>query len=177
MSSRTRLVAAALAVGLAGCTSAQYDAAPTGPVPPPTGSAPHAPGDDAGASAREASPTSSPTSSTSSTPSRTPSPPPACPASGAVDDVVWTTADGGRSLAVTPSQALRECGGVLVQVDGIPPGWDEVLALGGEEADSPAMRQQFVCHLRFARTKATWNLEPWRPEVDEQTLLRTRCNP
>lgn len=100
-----------------------------------------------------------------------------CPQTGAITTVAWTEAEGGRSLAVTPASPLRACAGPLTRWDGIPPGWREVLDLAGTEADSPAMEQQYACHLRFARAKETWNLEPWRPEVDEDELMLARCNP
>jgi hypothetical protein len=55
-----------------------------------------------------------------------------------------------------------------------------VLALA-PEADLPGMRDQFVCHFRFAEVaqpgKTSWNLEPWRPVVDDQTMTATGCNP
>lgn len=106
-----------------------------------------------------------------------PTAPVPCPGAGAVHSATWTQAEGGRSLAVTPAESLRACAGPLARWDGIPPGWAEVLDLAGPEADSPAMRQQYACHLRFARAKDAWNLEPWRPEVSEEDLLLARCNP
>jgi len=49
------------------------------------------------------------------------------------------------------------------------------------DADTPGMRQQFVCHWRFAELakpgKTSWNLEPWRPLVDNATMIWSRCNP
>lgn len=100
-----------------------------------------------------------------------------CPDEAAVDDVAWTEAEGGASLAVTPSSALRACAGPFLRWESEPPGWDETVALAGPSADSPAMRQQYVCHLRFARAKDVWHLEPWRPLVGEEQLLADRCNP
>ena len=43
------------------------------------------------------------------------------------------------------------------------------------------MRAQFVCHWRFAEIaepgKTSWNLEPWRPVVDDQAMVDAGCNP
>ena len=58
--------------------------------------------------------------------------------------------------------------------------WDEVLARS-PEADTPGMRAQFVCHWQFAEVaqpgKTSWNLEPWRPVVDDAEMFASRCNP
>ena len=47
--------------------------------------------------------------------------------------------------------------------------------------DTPGMAEQFRCHwdyAEFARPgKTSWNLEPWRPVVDEVTMLDSGCNP
>jgi hypothetical protein len=49
------------------------------------------------------------------------------------------------------------------------------------DADTPGMREQFMCHWTYAEFaqpgKSSWNLEPWRPEVDEDTMVGTGCNP
>lgn len=107
----------------------------------------------------------------------TSSPRPTCPADGAIVSATWTRAEGGRSLEVVPADALRDCAGPLVRWDDIPPGWSSVLTLAGSEADSPGMLQQYTCHLRFAPAKDTWNLEPWRPDVTQEQLWATGCNP
>jgi hypothetical protein len=43
------------------------------------------------------------------------------------------------------------------------------------------MRAQFVCHWHFAELaqpgKTSWNLEAWRPFVDDDAMLASRCNP
>lgn len=58
--------------------------------------------------------------------------------------------------------------------------WAEVLRLA-PQADTPGMREQFRCHWDFAENvqpgKASWNLEPWRPVVDDATMVTTGCNP
>jgi hypothetical protein len=56
-----------------------------------------------------------------------------------------------------------------------------VAVLPAAIAAPPSMRAQFVCHRQFAELvkpgKTSWNLEPWRPVVDESEMLRTGCNP
>jgi Protein of unknown function (DUF2599) len=58
--------------------------------------------------------------------------------------------------------------------------WGEVLA-AAPEADTPGMRDQFICHWQFAEFaqpgKTSWNLEPWRPVVDAAAMVDARCNP
>ncbi|WP_414647956.1 DUF2599 domain-containing protein [Cellulomonas sp.] len=39
------------------------------------------------------------------------------------------------------------------------------------------MHDQFLCHALGAADKATWNLEPWRPDVGSMATLMARCNP
>jgi hypothetical protein len=43
------------------------------------------------------------------------------------------------------------------------------------------MREQFDCHWQFAELghpgKTSWNLEPWRPEVDAVAMMSAGCNP
>jgi hypothetical protein len=147
----------------------------------PTGS----PVDDAApvASVSPAPPSPTPLSPTSDSSTSTgpaasgPTGPVPCPTAAAIRAVTWTTAEGGRSLAVEPHEQLRRCGGPSARWTGAAPGWDEVVELSGPEADSPAMAQQYACHLRYARSKASWNLEPWRPHVADEDLLLAGCNP
>lgn len=58
--------------------------------------------------------------------------------------------------------------------------WAEVLALS-PEADTAGMRAQFICHWQYAEIrqpgKPSWNLEPWRPVVDDSEMLASGCNP
>ncbi|UMB68918.1 DUF2599 domain-containing protein [Mycobacterium paraterrae] len=58
--------------------------------------------------------------------------------------------------------------------------WAEVVALA-PQADTAGMRDQFRCHWDFAENvqpgKTSWNLEPWRPVVDDATMVTTGCNP
>jgi hypothetical protein len=58
--------------------------------------------------------------------------------------------------------------------------WAEVLALS-PDGDTAGMRAQFICHWQFAELtqpgKTSWNLEPWRPVVDDAEMFASRCNP
>ncbi|GEK20256.1 hypothetical protein CXY01_07760 [Cellulomonas xylanilytica] len=89
----------------------------------------------------------------------------------AVESAVWGEAEGGRSLAVTPSAWARV--GSLASQEGL---WAQVVAQA-PDADTPGMRAQLECHELGAPDKATWNLEPWRPDVGTIEMIRERCNP
>lgn len=104
----------------------------------------------------------------------TPSPP-------FIDHARWQHWGDLVSLRVYPSAAGRDAAGQLFK----PPweadeAWGEVLAMA-PDADTPGMRAQFVCHFRFAEVaepgKTSWNLEPWRPVVDDNTMTEAGCNP
>lgn len=89
-----------------------------------------------------------------------------------VDSVEWVTRDGADALRVIPNDALRDCG--IRAPDAL--GWNQVIE-AAPDADSPAMRQQYDCHVRFAWMQDEWHLEPWRPEVSQTELIAARCNP
>jgi hypothetical protein len=98
-----------------------------------------------------------------------------------IDHVGWAGTTGLASLRVYPSTAGRVVAGQLdkstVQSE---QAWREVLAWA-PEADSPGMRAQFICHWHFAELaqpgKTSWNLEAWRPFVDDDAMVASRCNP
>ncbi|WP_448630461.1 DUF2599 domain-containing protein [Cellulomonas soli] len=92
-------------------------------------------------------------------------------ASSALLDAQWGDQEGGRSLSVTPA-AWTRVGSLAAQ----ELTWAQ-LVVREPEADSPTMHDQLVCHMLGAPTKDTWNLEPWRPQVDLVTLVATKCNP
>lgn len=83
----------------------------------------------------------------------------------------WGNREGGESLAVTPSTWGRASGQT-----GEAFGWADVVRLE-PTADTPVMEKQFRCHQLGAPNKATWNLEPWRPDVSYLAYLTARCNP
>ncbi|ADG99185.1 Protein of unknown function DUF2599 [Segniliparus rotundus DSM 44985] len=88
-----------------------------------------------------------------------------------IEHVVWARASDGPSLHVFPTRAGRDAPAELQGAE-----WDEVLSLA-PEADSPGMREQFDCHQSFAKSKESWNLEPWRPAVGGVEMLASGCNP
>lgn len=99
---------------------------------------------------------------------------------GLVDHTEWVSYGELLSLRVYPTPAARaaaarsDAGGEGEQA------WREVLA-DSPEADTPSMRDQFLCHWNYAEFarpgKTSWNLEPWRPVVDGVTMLESGCNP
>lgn len=94
-----------------------------------------------------------------------------------VDHTEWTSVGGLVSLRVYPTEAGRRAAAGFFDADG---GWAQVLALT-PEADTAGMREQFLCHWRFAEMvepgKSSWNLEPWRPDVNGVNMIESRCNP
>jgi len=101
-------------------------------------------------------------------------PPPAPPY---IDHTEWVRAAGLSSLRVYPTPAGRKA-----STDSVSPdeAWSEVL-VDAPDADLPGMREQFVCHWQLAELvlpgKTSWNLEPWRPAVDETKMIAAGCNP
>ncbi|WIM87301.1 DUF2599 domain-containing protein [Candidatus Mycobacterium wuenschmannii] len=93
----------------------------------------------------------------------------------------WSTVSGLSSLRVYPTAsgraASKRLGSPSPEAD---EAWAEVLALA-PRADTPGMRSQFQCHWDFAETaepgKTSWNLEPWRPVVDDAAMVAAGCNP
>lgn len=83
----------------------------------------------------------------------------------------WGNREGGRSLAVDPTAWARSAG-----TAGTETAWAQLVA-AEPEANSATMRDQFTCHALGARDKATWNLEPWRPDVGLIAMAAARCNP
>lgn len=98
-----------------------------------------------------------------------------------IDRTAWVSYSGLSTLRVYPSSAGREVAGqwgkTVAQTD---EAWREVLTLD-PDADTPGMRAQFLCHWRFAEFaqpgKTSWDLEPWRPVVDDNTMIVAGCNP
>jgi hypothetical protein len=98
-----------------------------------------------------------------------------------VDHVQWAHWSQMSSLRVYPTAsgraAAKKLGSPSPEAD---EAWAEVLRLA-PQGDTPGMREQFRCHWDFAETvepgKTSWNLEPWRPVVDDATMVTTGCNP
>jgi Protein of unknown function (DUF2599)/RIP homotypic interaction motif len=99
------------------------------------------------------------------------------PAPPYIDHTQWVQVGGLSSLRVYPTPAGRHASTDFVKPD---EAWSEVLSMS-PDADTPGMRQQFVCHWDFAEAadpgKPSWNLEPWRPVVDDATMVQSGCNP
>ncbi len=91
--------------------------------------------------------------------------------SEAATAAVWTSAEGGESLQVSPSDWGRTGGMTVVEF-----GWPSVVVLQ-TDTDSSSMRNQFQCHAIGAPTKTHWNLEPWRADVGLLAFMAKRCNP
>jgi hypothetical protein len=93
----------------------------------------------------------------------------------------WRSESPLSSLRVYPTTsgraAAKQLGSLSPEAD---EAWAEVLRLA-PQADTPGMRDQFRCHWDFAENvrpgKSSWNLEPWRPVVDDATMVTTGCNP
>jgi hypothetical protein len=97
-----------------------------------------------------------------------------------VDHTEWVHWGDLSSLRVYPTAAGREAAGQVHNAAEGDEAWTEVLTQA-PDADIPGMREQFMCHwtyAEFARPgKTSWNLEPWRPVVDEDTMVGSGCNP
>lgn len=98
-----------------------------------------------------------------------------------IDRVTWVSYSGLPTLRVYPTAAGREVAGEMTKTTAQnEEAWSEVLAQA-PDADTPGMRAQFLCHWRFAEFaqpgKTSWDLEPWRPAVDDNTMLLAGCNP
>ncbi|GAB3158919.1 hypothetical protein GCM10027059_04420 [Myceligenerans halotolerans] len=79
--------------------------------------------------------------------------------------------EGGLSLAVVPEAWVRSGGQAALDL------LTAQLAAAEPEADSDTMRDQLACHHLGAPDKASWNLEPWRPDVGMFGTIAARCNP
>ena len=101
------------------------------------------------------------------------------PASPYIDHTAWVRYDGKSSLRVYPTRAGRKASGPAAIAQGAQ-AWSEVLH-DAPDADTPGMQAQFLCHWYFAEAaspgKVSWNLEPWRPVVDDAAMVSAKCNP
>lgn len=89
----------------------------------------------------------------------------------AVKSADWGDREGGRSLAVVPTDWAREAGQA-----GTDLAWAELVA-ADPEVDTATMHDQLECHAIGAPDKDSWNLEPWRPDVGLLATMAARCNP
>ena len=98
-----------------------------------------------------------------------------------IDTVTWSSYGGLSTLRVYPTSAGRQVAGEWSKTPAQgDEAWGEVLALA-PDANTPGMRAQFLCHWRFAEFaepgKTSWDLEPWRPAVDDSGMAMAGCNP
>jgi hypothetical protein len=82
--------------------------------------------------------------------------------------------EGGLSLVVVPRPWVRAAG--AAGVEAVWSALDRRDDLGAD-ATAPGMRDQLECHALGAPDKASWNLEPWRPDAGLLATLAARCNP
>ena len=96
-----------------------------------------------------------------------------------IDHTEWVSWGQATSLRVYPTPAGRAAARTS-DAAAADQAWAEVLARS-PDADTPGMRAQFVCHWQFAEIarpgKISWNLEPWRPVVDDAAMVAAACNP
>jgi hypothetical protein len=105
---------------------------------------------------------------------------PSAPGPPYVAHVEWAKWGDLSSLRVYPTESGRLAAGQIGTNAQADEAWTEVLTLS-PDADIPGMRAQFDCHWQLAEFampgKASWNLEPWRPEVGGEEMVATHCNP
>lgn len=83
----------------------------------------------------------------------------------------WGEREGGRSLAVSPTDWARTGSEAALALT-----WAQIVA-AEPEADVATMYDQLACHMIGAPDKETWNLEPWRPDVGPVAVVAALCNP
>ena len=93
----------------------------------------------------------------------------------------WVSYSGLSTLRVYPTASGREVAGEMGKTTAqSDEAWAEVIALA-PDADTVSIRAQFLCHWRFAEFaqpgKTSWDLESWRPSVDDNTMILAGCNP
>jgi hypothetical protein len=97
-----------------------------------------------------------------------------------IDHTQWTQWQRLTSLRVFPTPSGRLASRQPASDAAADEAWGEVLAKSSH-ADTPGMRAQFLCHWQFAELaqpdKPSWNLEPWRPVVDDAEMVAAGCNP
>jgi len=97
-----------------------------------------------------------------------------------VDHTEWTYWGHLKSLRVFPTPSGRVAARQPGTAAAADEAWAEVLAMS-PDADTAGMRAQFNCHWQFAELaqpgKVSWNLEPWRPVVDDAEMFASACNP
>src|ERR1700712_4909845 len=97
-----------------------------------------------------------------------------------VDHTEWVYWGRGSSLRVYPTPSGRVAARTTGATAASDEAWTEVVSRS-LDADTPGMHAQFACHWQFAEFvqpgKTSWNLEPWRPVVDDAGMVASGCNP
>lgn len=97
-----------------------------------------------------------------------------------IDHTSWAHWGDMSSLRVYPTPNGRAASQSPDTAAAADEAWGEVLA-DAPDADMDGMRAQFLCHWNYAEFlepgKTSWNLEPWRPVVDETQMVASGCNP
>lgn len=81
------------------------------------------------------------------------------------DTLVVTPTDCGRQIAADQTEQMYA---ELVRKHANDPQW--------KSNDGGGMRRQVICHYVIARNKATYNLEPFRPNVSHAQSIEDGCN-
>lgn len=103
--------------------------------------------------------------------------------SNLVDKATWSKSKSGWTFKVTPTGWARSITFIFnlpVSIFAGYAGWDELYARyknHGLNTNLGGMKDQYVCHLQFAPTKSTWNLDEWRPNVSYPDTVLKLCNP
>ncbi len=157
-----RAAVALLALGCAACSA--------GGSPAPSTSTPSSTPASTPASTLTSTPTVASTPATDTAAPQTSSTPQPVPPFIAA--VRWVPGRHGEDLIVTPSDAGRSVTTNTAEATA----WREVTRLA-PRAGTLSMQRQFECHWRYARSKGTWNLEPWRAVVPMDEVVAAYCNP
>jgi hypothetical protein len=91
----------------------------------------------------------------------------------------WKHNPEGWTLVVTPTDWTRKNFANPAAGDA---GWAELYSKykdkdRGIHKNINGMKDQFRCHVGFARDKATWDLDEWRPDVGYVRTVAEKCNP
>lgn len=97
------------------------------------------------------------------------------------DSVAWVTRENGITLSLDPTEEVRTDSDMRTSAWNVLK--DPVYGFGKERywpTDSNKLetfKWQYDCHFNFAKTKATWNIEPWRTASNYLVVVANGCNP
>lgn len=87
----------------------------------------------------------------------------------------WKTRSDGRYLCVVPTNWNRQSGIAYASTS-----WALLKAKKSSSKywkNEGGLKDQYYCHTQLAKTKSSWNLEPWRPNVSLAKTIAKACNP